>query len=66
MNLREVWRVALAIGLIAIGTKASGHHAPTEYDFDKSVEIEGTIVELRWQNPHVTLKVRDSKDSSKV
>lgn len=47
-------------------TNAFAHHAPTEYDFDQTVEVEGTIVEVKWQNPHVTLKVRDSKDPTKV
>jgi hypothetical protein len=58
--------IGLGFVVLFMATKASAHHAPTEYDFGKTVEIEGTIVELKWQNPHVTLKVRDSKDPAKV
>ena len=38
-------------------TNALAHHAPTEYDFDQTVEVEGTIVEVKWQNPHVHFTV---------
>jgi hypothetical protein len=44
--------------LAAIMSSASAHHAPTEYDFDKTVEVEGILVEVKWQNPHVSLKLR--------
>jgi hypothetical protein len=37
---------------------AGAHHAPTEFDFANVIEIEGTIVEVKWQNPHVAFKVR--------
>lgn len=40
------------------------HHAPTEYDFNTIAEIEGTLAEVRWQNPHVRLKVRDTQPGS--
>jgi hypothetical protein len=43
--------------VVAIGS-AGAHHAPIQFDFEKTVEIEGEIVEVRWGNPHVTFKVR--------
>ena len=46
--------------LVAVMSTASAHHAPTEYDFDKTVEVEGTLVEVKWQNPHVSLKLREN------
>jgi hypothetical protein len=55
----------LALLLVILMKAASAHHAPTEFDFDKTVEIEGTIVELKWQNPHVTFKVRENNESAK-
>jgi hypothetical protein len=51
----------LALLLVIIASSVCAHHAPTEYDFDKTIEIAGTIVEVRWQNPHVTLKIRESE-----
>ena len=42
---------------------AAAHHAASEYDTRKIVEIEGTLVEYRWQNPHVQLRVRSGTDA---
>ncbi len=53
-------RRALTLFLVAVISAASAHHAPTEYDFDKTVEVEGTLVEVKWQNPHVSLKLREN------
>ena len=43
---------------------AEAHHAATEYDFEKVTEIEGTLIEVKWQNPHVRVKVRAAQPSS--
>ncbi len=48
----------LALFMVVSGTRAQAHHSGSEYDLDKIVEIEGTLVEIRWQNPHVQLRVR--------
>jgi Family of unknown function (DUF6152) len=42
----------------AVPTSAWAHHSMAEYDAGKTIEIEGTLVEVRWQNPHVRLSVR--------
>jgi hypothetical protein len=39
------------------------HHSGSEYDASKTVEIEGTLVEVKWQNPHVRLSVRSRTDA---
>jgi uncharacterized protein DUF6152 len=44
--------------LLVVCSRAFAHHSGSEYDFNHIVEIEGTLVELRWQNPHVQLRVR--------
>ena len=36
------------------------HHSTTMFDHSKTVTIKGTVVELRWVNPHVTLTVNGS------
>jgi hypothetical protein len=48
----------LATVLVAITPAAWTHHSLAEYDPEKLVEIEGTLVELKWQNPHVQFRVR--------
>jgi hypothetical protein len=42
----------------AAPTTAWAHHSMAEYDARQTLEIEGTLVEVRWQNPHVRLSVR--------
>jgi hypothetical protein len=44
-----------AVGLIA--GIASAHHSTTMFDHSKTMTIKGTMVELRWVNPHVTVTV---------
>jgi hypothetical protein len=49
--------LAVVGGMLAgIGTVAA-HHAMVMYDKTKIVTIDGTVVELRWANPHVLLLV---------
>jgi Family of unknown function (DUF6152) len=43
--------------------RSFSHHSATEYDWGRIVEVEGVLVELRWQNPHVRLKVRSGEDA---
>jgi hypothetical protein len=38
--------------LLLCGASAFAHHGNSEFDLTKTVRYEGTIVELRWINPH--------------
>ena len=49
--------IALALLLLVVPAVAKAHHSGSEYD-RTTVEIEGTLVELVWQNPHVHFGVR--------
>jgi hypothetical protein len=50
-----------AIGVLAIGiSSVAAHHSTTMFDHSKTMTIKGTVVELRWVNPHVTLTVNGS------
>jgi hypothetical protein len=59
-------RVASVIALILIATAGVvAHHSGSEYD-RTTVEIEGTLVELVWQNPHVHFGVRATDKDGKT
>ena len=46
------------LGVIAAGiSTVAAHHSTTMFDHSKTMTIKGTVVELRWVNPHVTLTV---------
>lgn len=55
------------VALSSMAGPADAHHAPTEYG-PKIVEIEGTLTEVRWQNPHVRIFVRvtDANGASRI
>ena len=62
--MRQFFKAAAAIaalGVLAAGmTTVAAHHSTTMFDHSKTVVIKGTVVELRWVNPHVTLTVNGS------
>lgn len=58
-------RFAAAIALLVVPVVTLAHHSGSEYD-RTTVEIEGTLVELVWQNPHVHFGVRTTKDGKPV
>src|SRR6185369_10380817 len=45
--------VVLAAGI----SQVAAHHSASMFDFSKTVTMRGSVVELRWVNPHVTLTV---------
>jgi hypothetical protein len=64
--MKSVLRVI--VGLIVIfgsATPLSAHHsASAVFDFDAPVEITGTLIDVRWVNPHIRITVDpDDKES---
>jgi Family of unknown function (DUF6152) len=50
-----------AICVLAAGiSTVAAHHSTTMFDHSKTVTIKGTVVELRWVNPHVTVTINGS------
>ena len=50
----------LALGCVAalaLAAPAFGHHSFAMFDADKTVELEGTVKEFQWTNPHSWLQV---------
>ena len=69
--MKRIFRSALvltAVGCAAAGiSSVAAHHSTTMFDHSKTLTINGTVVELRWVNPHVSLsidgKIKDSEES---
>src|SRR5262245_59970928 len=49
--------LAPLVGALCISTVAEAHHSRALYDMTQVVVIEGTVVELEWRNPHVSMTV---------
>jgi hypothetical protein len=49
------------VGVCGVGA-AAAHHSMTMYDKSRIVTVDGTVVELRWSNPHVVLVVAGKTD----
>jgi hypothetical protein len=65
MRLQKIPGIAILAIAIVFGLSAgiaSAHHSNAEYT-NKLTKMEGTVVEYRWRNPHVTV-VWDSKDET--
>jgi len=52
---RAIVTLIAALMLVIVAGSASAHHGWSEYDTDKRATITGTIRELRFGNPHVTI-----------
>ena len=55
--LKTAGAVSIACGLFAGLSTVAAHHSGSMFDYTKSVTLKGTVVELRWVNPHVSLSV---------
>ena len=58
--LATVWLLAAGI------SQVTAHHSSTMFDHSKTVTIKGTVVELRWVNPHVSLLVKGVVDGEQT
>jgi hypothetical protein len=59
--MRPLLAVVAAFSVLAgvLGIElAAAHHSTTMFDRSRTLTIRGTVVELRWVNPHVSLLVR--------
>ncbi len=48
----------VACGLLGLAGAASAHHGWADYDPKRPVNLVGTVREVRYANPHVTLQMR--------
>ncbi len=52
----------LVLSMMASTAPVWAHHSGAEYDAQRTIEIEGTLVEVKWQNPHIHISVRWAGD----
>jgi Family of unknown function (DUF6152) len=45
------------VAICGLATAVDAHHSATMFDHSKTLTINGTVVELRWVNPHVSLSI---------
>src|SRR5579864_8178602 len=52
---------AVIVTFILAGSSARAHHSYSNFLLDQTVSVEGQLVELRYANPHVVLKIRTAE-----
>ena len=55
--MTKAFALAALVGVALVPLGANAHHSYSEYDDTKSVEVEGKLVEVAWQNPHARILV---------
>jgi len=63
MTIKSTLSILTSLVLIA---PALAHHSVAEFDRSALHEIEGSLVDVRWQNPHVTFIVRVADPSGEA
>src|SRR5438105_1932646 len=61
-TMRHTLPVAIVILVLAGGSSVRAHHSHANFLLDQTVSVEGEIVEVRYANPHVVLKIRTADD----
>jgi hypothetical protein len=61
--MKRILAAGVAVVVLAGIAPALAHHSPAAFDRTKTVTIEGTVKEFRWQNPHswILLEVKDEQ-----
>jgi hypothetical protein len=52
---------AAMAALVAAASPALAHHSATPFDLNKTVEVDGTLSDFSWGNPHTLFKVDAAK-----
>lgn len=58
--------VALIFAGLSLTVPALAHHSQSEFDFQSSVTLEGTVTKLEWKSPHGRLYVDVIDDSGEI
>ena len=55
--MTKALQLAALAGVAFLPHSLAAHHSYSEYDDTKSVEVEGKLLEVAWQNPHARILV---------
>lgn len=58
IHIASALPVVAAAALLVPADPATAHHSFAKFDRGKSIELEGEVVDVSWQNPHVHFTVR--------
>jgi uncharacterized protein DUF6152 len=61
--LKSVGAFAAVATLVAGITQVAAHHSASMFDFSKTATVRGSVIELRWVNPHVTMTLNGSSNA---
>lgn len=60
-------RLCLSVAIVGYCSQnADAHHSYAEYDDQQTVEFDGTLVDVAWQNPHVRFTVEAAGADGRV
>jgi len=57
IHRRLALAVITAVGLLASPETLWAHHSTAEFDYTKTITVEGVVKEVQWTNPHSYLQV---------
>ncbi len=55
----------MAISFFTLPVAVCAHHSMTEFDRDVVAEVEGELVGVSWQNPHILLDIAGTDDAGR-
>src|SRR5262245_36255902 len=55
MKIKALWLAPALLGLCTIS--ATAHHSFAMFNREQTIDLEGTVKELQWTNPHAFLEV---------
>lgn len=61
--ISTVCRYASVVIFLLLATPLLAHHSAAIFDLSRDIRIEGEVVQLRWANPHVYIRVRETSAS---
>ena len=59
--------IGVAFAVVLLSMSAFAHHPfSAEYDWKKPVTLDGTVTNVNWSNPHVTLTIEGKSDTGRA
>lgn len=66
-NLQSCIKIGItAVALLLVTTTSYSHHSRSNFKFDATLELEGTISSFEFRNPHTFLSLEVTDDSGEV